>query len=220
MFASISGELFSYGLIGLPVVLLLFAVQYIALRIRDTRANPPDPHLGRKAILYLFFNAAVFLALVGFTISALDWSEYLFDPLIAGQQARQAGQPPLIDPATGQPLPLPAREWFNDQQRLAAGLVASGLLHAILFWVIVRLATNDREFPAVRRAFAATRLGVAGLVVMTTSTVSLVMAFQKGETDYQTLQMVCGVAAVWGPVALVHLVLVLWSSGWRRKAAP
>src|SRR5690348_4968867 len=92
----------------IPVVLLLFAVQYIALRIRDTRANPPDPQLGRKAVLYLFFNAAVFLALVGFTVSALDWAEYLFDPLVAAQQARQSGQPPPIPLPTGQPPPPPA----------------------------------------------------------------------------------------------------------------
>ena len=52
----------------LYAVLPLFAmVQYISLRIRDTRASPQDPHLGRKSLLYMLFNIAVFTTLAGFT---------------------------------------------------------------------------------------------------------------------------------------------------------
>ena len=207
-----------------PAVVTLFVVQYVALRVRDTRAAPPDPHLGRKALLYFFVNAGCFLVLVGLTISAVDWTEYLFEDAIAAQQQQRANPVPnqpaaFLQPPPAAPLPPPPRDWFNDKQRTAAGLVTSGFLYGTLFWLVARVATNDRQFPAVRRAFAATRLLVAAGVVVTLGTVAIVQAFQRGETEYETIATMLGIAVVWGPTAILHLLLVLRTSGWRARAA-
>lgn len=206
-----------------PAVVTLFVVQYVALRVRDTRATPQDPHLGRKALLYFFVNAGCFLALVGLTISSLDWVDYLLEDAIAAQQQQRANpavpnQPPaLVQPPAAPPAPAPPRDWFNDKQRTAAGLVTSGFLYGVLFWLIARVATNDREFPAVRRAFAATRLVVAAAVVVTLGTVAIVQAFQRGETDFDQVALELGIAVVWGPTAVLHVLLVLRTSGWRAQ---
>ena len=208
-----------------PAVVVLFVVQYVALRVRDTRAAPPDPHLGRKALLYFFVNAGCFLVLVGLTISSVDWVGYLFEDAIAAQQQQRANPAPNQPPALVQPLPAvppapaPPRDWFNDRQRLAAGLVTSGFLYGVLFWLVARVATNDREFPAVRRAFAATRLLVAAVVVVALGTVAIVQAFQRGETDFDTVAAEIGVAVVWGPTAVLHVPLLLRTSGWRVQNA-
>jgi hypothetical protein len=204
--------------VGGVVVVTLFVFQYIALRIRDTRATPPDPHLGRKTLLYFFVNVGCFLVLVGLTISAVDLVAYLFEPAIAAQQAQRNAPP--IDPNAPAPVavappPSPPRDWFNDQQRVAAGLVTSGFLYGVLFWLVARIATNDREFPAVRRAFAATRLLAAAGVVVTLGTAAIVQAFQRAETDFDAMATEIGIAVVWGPTAVLHLLLLLRTSGWR-----
>jgi hypothetical protein len=210
---------------GVPAVVVLFAVQFVALRIRDARATPQDPHLGRKALLYFFVNAGVFLALIGLTISSADWVAYLFEEAITAQQQQRANPAPNQPPAFLQPPPVvppvapPPRDWFNDQQRLAAGLVTSGFLYGVLFWLIARVATNDKQFPAVRRAFAAVRLLVAGVVVVTLGTVAIVQAFQRGETDFDQVATEIGIAVVWGPTAVLHMLLLLRTSGWRAAQA-
>src|SRR6478735_6656877 len=86
-------------LAGIPVLVVLFALQFLALRIRDTRATPQDPHLGRKSLLYFFVNAGCFLVLIGLTISAVDWVEYLFEDAIAAQQQQRANPAPNQPPA-------------------------------------------------------------------------------------------------------------------------
>ena len=185
-----------------------------------TRAAVSDPHLGRKTACYFFVNLAVFLLLAGMTISVLDVMDYVFEPAVAAQQARKNGNPPpqaAIDPTTGKPLPQPAHDWFNDQQRTAAGLVVSGLVHGLLFFAIAYFGTNDRQFPAVRRAFVGLRLVLCLIVVMTASTAAIVLAFQRDDWDLKFVQIEIAVAAVWAPAALVHGALLLRSSGWRTR---
>ena len=184
----------------LYAVLPLFAmVQYISLRIRDTRASPQDPHLGRKSLLYMLFNIAVFTTLAGFTLSALDWMKYLFEPIAAA--------------------PVVGVDWFSTEQRNAAGLVVSGILHGLLFWIIIRLGTNDKQFPAVGRAAIGMRLAVAGLITFYTSSATIMLSFDK-ELASRGLQQTCAIAIVWAPTAVLHLVLMLMSSGWQRKRVP
>ena len=201
-----------------PIALFGFAVQFITLRIRDSRATPQDPHLGRKSMLYFFFNGSIFLVLIGLTISSLNVYELLFESAVNAQERRKHGlpEPPMVDPQTGQPIPPVPVEWFNDQQRLGAGLITSGLVYGILFFTLIHYFTNDRDFPAVRRAFASIRFTVAGLIVFTAATVGIVSTFQKGEYEYKTLQTIFAVSLIWWPVALLHLVLVLKSVGWQR----
>jgi len=179
--------------------LALFGLQLIVLRIRETRATPQDPHLGRKSLLYLFFNLAISTLLMGLTYAALEVCEHTVNPPAA-------------------PAVLPPFDWFSNRNRTAAALVLAGVGYALVFFALIRLFTNDVEFPAVRRAFAATRLAVALLIVMGASTIALVAVFQI-DTDLQVISQTLAFALVWGPVAVLHLMLVLRGSGWRREHA-
>ena len=62
--------LLMYGLV--PIAIFGFALQFITLRIRDSRATPQDPHLGRKSLFYFFFNISIFLILIALSISSLS----------------------------------------------------------------------------------------------------------------------------------------------------
>ena len=203
------------------LVSLFGLVQYIVLRTRNSRAVPPDPQIGRKFILAYFLHLAILLLLAGLTVSSLDWSEHFFEPLIDAQEAkkeaeaaRERGEEPPANPAAG--LPPAVRDKFNEKQRAAAGLVSSGLFHILIFWPLLRFATNAREFPAVGRSFVGMRLFLCGLTVMTLTTLSLVGVFQKGDTDLTNASVIAGLAVVWCPAALVHVVALLASRRWHR----
>ena len=90
------------------------------------------------------------------------------------------------------------------------------MLHGSLVLVAVRLFTNDREFPAVRRVFAGQGFVTSGLMTMTAVTTTLVMVLQRGNTDYDMLALMLAVGTVWGPAAGVCLAVLLWTTGWRR----
>src|SRR5215210_7319199 len=88
----------------IPLTLGGLAVAYVALRVRDSRAEPPDPQLGFKAACYAFLTAGVLLALTGVSISVIDLLGDAMDPNPAGQQP----QPPAFNPKFG-PMPPPPR---------------------------------------------------------------------------------------------------------------
>jgi hypothetical protein len=46
-----------------------------------------------------------------------------------------------------------------------------------------------------------------------------VQAFQRAETDFDTMATEIGIAVVWGPTAVLHLLLLLRTSGWRPSRA-
>lgn len=206
----------------LGVLVSLFAiVQYVMLRVRNSRAIPHDPQVGRKFILTYLLHLAILLLLVGLTVSSLDWSEHFFEPMVEAQQAKkiverakeqgEEAAPPILLPAV---VPPPAREWFNDKQRTAAGLVASGLLHIVALWPLLRFVTNAKAFPAVGRSFVGLRLFLCGLTMMTLTTISLVGTFQKGETDLANASIVAGLAVVWCPAGIIHLIALMVSRRW------
>jgi hypothetical protein len=87
--------------------------------------------------------------------------------------------------------------------------MASGVLHGVVLVLLLRLATNDRTEPAVRRANAGVRLVLAGLIVFTTNTSALLLLLAEGGTDWSQLATWTGVAVVWGPTAAVHAWLLL-----------
>jgi len=213
-----------YVYIYLGIVVSLFGlVQYIVLRTRNSRAIPPDPQIGRKFILGYFLHLAILLLLAGLTVSSLDWSEHLFEPMVEAQKAKkdaeaakERGEDPPMNPAAG--LPPPVRDKFNEKQRTAAGLVASGFFHILIFWPLLRFATNAKEFPAVGRSFIGLRLFLCGLTMMTLTTISLVGVFQKGETDLTNASIMVGLAGVWGPAALIHFVALLVSHRWHVES--
>jgi hypothetical protein len=107
--------------------------------------------------------------------------------------------------------------WFNSTQRAAAALAIAGLAHGTLFAVVLRVWTNDRDEPAVRRAHIGTRLAFAGMVWMLADTAALLIVFAEGNTAWDELAGVSAVGLVWGPTAAVHLWLLLRDR--RRPAA-
>jgi hypothetical protein len=277
-------EYMMYAGLG-AIVLLMCVPQYIALRIRNTRAKPQDPQLGRKFIFSQFQHLAILMLLVGLTVSAYDFSVYFFEPLVEAQEEEkrakeEAGSgaiipmssllysPPMIPApvpaipmppnpegielapppkaiAEPEPIPIPAavpvatpaplveeavflppadpamvaalkpkRIWWNGQQRIAAGLATSGLLHALMMAFILRFTTNAKHFRQVSRSFIGVRLQLAGLVLMTLSTLTILMLYQEGDTEYSNLAKVTGIVAVWGPAALIHAA---WLYLYRNK---
>lgn len=178
-----------YLYVAPPLLVLATITQYISLRIRNTHLRPQDPQLGRKAACYLFLACAELLILFGLSVSANDLFASVFDPAAA---AATSGS-------------------FNGSQRLAAALVASGIIHGVIAIAVVRLFTNDRTFPAVRRAFIGQGFVLSGLVTMTVSTVALIAVFSEGPTDFSFLSWTLALGCVWGPTAALHLALLLWS---------
>jgi hypothetical protein len=179
-----------------PVMLGVFVAQFVRLRVQNLRAARPDPELGRKAVLHAFLSVAILLGLAGATASAADLMTRAFEPL------KLAGNPP------GTPPPVPGA-WFNSTQRTAAALMLSGLMHGALFAVVLRLFTNDRDEPAVRRAHIGVRLVFAGMIWMTADTAALLVVFAEGTTNWDELAEITGFGLVWGLAAVVHLWLLL-----------
>ena len=208
-------NLLDIGIYLLPVVVLflVFIVQFVRLRVQNMFAARPDPHLGRKAVCHLFLSISIVTGLVGATISSVDLMARAFVPL------KQAQIAPVPVPIPGDPVPAPAAvpavpapapvPWFNAAQRIGTALILAGLLHGTLFAVALRMFTNDRNEPAVRRAHIGTRMVFAGMFWMLADTAALLLLFAEGNTDWDQMSMWTGVGLVWGPTAAVHLWLLL-----------
>lgn len=205
--------------IGGAVVLL---VQFLSLRVRNSAlpAEERDPHLGRKFALGVFLHLSVMLLLAGLTVS---FSE-TFDGLFGGNK-NQWGGTPMTRPAMGPggpggpgwppPPPPPTTkswfdEWYTSGQRVAAGLVLSGVMHCLLFAMLLFFATNARKFPAVSRAFVLNRLLVAGIILMAVTTLFSVLMFSEGDLQMDSFGRPIGIAVVWGPAALAHFLWLMF----------
>jgi len=218
-------ELMVGSYVTIPVLLIAALVQYILLRARNARAVPHDPQLGRKFLIAFFLHISILLTIVGLSYSAVDWAEYAIEPMIDAQQAKKDAEQAR---ERGEDAPLPAgmlppkapRDWFNDQQRVAAGLASSGLIYTLLFWPVLRFCTNARQFPSAGRSFVGLRLMLAVIIVMVLTTVSMVGVFQKGDTELRGAGIVVGLAAIWGPTAMIHLTMLLFSKHWHRGERP
>lgn len=195
--------------IGGAVVLLF---QFLGLRVKNA-ALPPDerdPHLGRKFALGVFLHVAVMLLLTGLTVSAVDIAGEMTSNL-GGKNTTPTtawGGPPGMRPP---PAPATTRPFFNTQQRTAAGLMLSGALHGVLFFMLLTFGTNARKFPAVGRAFVVNRLLVAGLILMSVTTSFCLMLFAEGDMRMESFGPILGLAVVWGPTALGHFLWLVFA---------
>ena len=128
----------------------------------------------------------------------------------AGRSSRSNKLNESADPLGAGRLPVPVpTPWFNSAQRTAAALMLAGLLHGTLFALLLRMFTNDRNVPAVRRAHTGTRMVFAGIIWMTADTAALLIVFAEGFTDWNQLAEWTGIGLVWGPAAAVQLWLLL-----------
>lgn len=186
-------------------VVLLF--QFLSLRMRNSAAavEERDPHLGRKFALGVFFHLAVLLLLTGLTVSSVDICENLTGGGNSGGNTRATWP---VGP--GMPPPAVTKPFFNTQQRTACGLMLSGVLHGVLFFMLLTFATNARKFLAVGRAFVINRLLIAGVILMAITTSFCVMLFSEGEFMVESFGNILGLAVVWGPAALGHFLWLMF----------
>jgi hypothetical protein len=192
--------------------------QFLSLRMRNTAlpAEERDPHTGRKFALGVFFHLGVLLVLTGLTLSAVDICENLTGSGNSGGNA-----PATWRAGPGMPPPPPAagKPFFNTQQRTACGLMLSGVLHGVLFFMLLTFATNARKFPAVGRAFVINRLLIAGVILMAITTSFCVMLFAEGEFMVESFGRVLGLALVWGPAALGHFLWLMFGMSKEKAKA-
>lgn len=188
-----------------PLTLAALAVAYLALRVRDARAEQPDPELGIKAAYHAFLTAGILLALSGLTLSVIDLlSEAIKDE---DKRPQQAQANPVFP---GRQMPAPAPRANDDpfdrvSQRVALPLVLSGTLFALVSLLLVKLGTNDARYPAVRRTFGGVRLAVAGLNVMVGGTLAIEILFQKDLGTTRPYAVALGLLIVWFPTAAIQL---------------
>jgi hypothetical protein len=193
-----------------PVLLLALAIPYAVLRVRAAEGAEPDPQVGLKVFLYYFFSVSILMILTGFTILAID-------------TVREKEKKPVVQPVGpfGQPQQRPRDETeFNSAQRTSAALILTGLLFGLFHWVLAKVVTNDRQFPAARRVFVGWRLAFHGLVLLGTATALMLNLFEK-ETNTETLKTILAVGFVWSIAWIIDLILLsVYSRTARRRAEP
>ena len=196
------------GGIGGTVVLLF---QFLSLRMRNSAlpAEDRDPHLGRKFALGVFLHMAVLLLLTGLTVSVVDVMDELTGNMNTRATAPVTWRGPGMPPA-GPPAPT-AKPFFDAEQRIAAGLLLSGVLHGVLFFMLLTFGTNARKFPAVGRAFVINRLLLAGLILMAVTTTFCLFLFSEGDMQVESFGRILGLAVVWGPTALGHYLWLVFA---------
>jgi hypothetical protein len=185
-----------YALALTPFLLLSLAIPYAVLRLRAPEGTEPDPQVGLKVFLYYFFSVSVLLGLTGVTTIAVD--------IVLKKE-----QP---EPARGGPFGVPQRPalksgTFDPVERTGSALVVVGVLFALFHWVLAKVATNDRRWPAARRLFAGWRLAVHGLVLLGTATTLMITLFQE-ETNIETVKVTLTVGFIWSLAWITDLIVL------------
>ncbi len=177
-------------LLVLPYFLLALAVPYAVLKARDGRHGPADPQLGIKVGLQFFFSLSLLLVLTGLTVISVDLVMRI----------------DRFQPADRQSFPNPA-------QKLALGLIISGLLFGLLHFLFLLTLTTQPFTSPVRRTFLGWRFAIHGLVVMTATTLLFVSLFfmrgDRGDMGWsETRRFTIGMLLVWLPSWFLHFVLL------------
>lgn len=190
-----------------PLALGGLVVAYLSLRIRDARAEQPDPELGIKSAYHAFLTTAILLALTGLSISVID----LLGDAFEGPQPNLQQQP-QFNPRFPQPQPMPragADDPFGSMsQRVAWPLVIAGVLFSLVSLLLIKLGTNDPRYPSVRRTFGGVRLVIAGFTVMAAATLIIELLFQKDMASTRPFAFGVGLLAIWFPASAVQVFLL------------
>src|SRR5262249_22056158 len=122
---------------GFAVILFIaFAVSalytvglaYVALRVRDSRNDEPDPQLGMKTAFHLIHTTGILMILTGLTLSTTD----LMEGTLSKKQ--KPAQPQIG--AGGVVRPGPQKDdGFNAAQRTGVALDGVGAMFALVFWM-------------------------------------------------------------------------------------
>lgn len=207
-----SGALFAglgFSLIlmaGLPSVLMLVALVYVALRVRDAKAEHPDPELGLKTAYWLLYTLGILLIHFGLTTLFAYWLTKL----------EITGPAKMFGPGGGNfGRPMGgnfgnANDDWSPASRIGWALVVAGAAIAIAFYLIGKLGTRDSEWPSVRRVYTGSRIAVAGLIVVFAFTFLVVMQFQKEIPGGGIYEAALASLAVWLPSLAIHVFLFRW----------
>lgn len=141
-------------------------------------------------------SGAILLILLGLTISAIDVMDGAFEA--RAQQRRPQGQAPRD----------PFDQFADATQRTAWGVTISGLLFALTAMLLLKMGTNDSDFPAAKRVFAGGRLAFIAVIVMIAITVLIVLFFQKEVPRKEPYEILTAILLVWVPALAVHIFLM------------
>jgi hypothetical protein len=180
-----------YGLF-IQAILLPFLSGILSMAMRLSPSTADDPQLGRKILLHMFFSFAVMLVVGGLIMvltALVDW-------LIV----------PLVDPNA-----TPSA-WNPSTLRVGIAVLLSGVLQGVVLWLLIRFATNDREYPAVGRRFNGFRLGYLGLLLMCMTTWGMI-SLASDPVEAQSAVISAAMSAVLVPACGVHV----WAIARRRQ---
>ncbi len=183
----------------LPAVLMLVALIYVGLRIRDAKAEHPDPELGLKTAYWLLYTLGVLIFHFGLTILFAHWLEALEltgPARFGGGNFGRAG--------------MGGNDSWSQASRTGWAMVTAGLFLALAFYLVGTLGTRDREWPAVRRLFTGGRIALAGLMVTFAFTFLVAMQFQKDIPPGGIYETALASLAVWLPSMAIHVFLFRW----------
>jgi hypothetical protein len=160
--------------------------------MREGKTGDADPQIGVKTALHYFCSAGILMVLMGLTIVFVD----LFT---REDRAMQFGPP-----GVGQRMRA-----VDDSEAIRTGvaIMVTGFAFAVLHGLLLT-GTNDRKYPAARRAFTGTRLAIHGLVVLFCLTMLIVLLVQP-RFEFGTIKPFLAALLVWGPSWVVHLVLLI-----------
>lgn len=182
----------------LPAFLMLVSLIYVALRVRDSRAEHPDPELGLKTVYWLLYTIGIILVHMGFTVLVSHW---LTDLELTGPA--RMGRGAFVGGNFG-------NDDWSPASRTGWALVISGSVTSLAFYLIASLGTRNREWPTVRRVFTGGRIAIAGLIVIVTFTFLMVLQFQKDLPPGGIYETSLASLAVWLPSLAIHVFLFRW----------
>jgi hypothetical protein len=198
LFAGLGLSLFLMAL--LPAVLMLVALIYVSLRVRDAKSEHPDPELGLKTAYWLIYTIGLVIAHFGLTILFAHWLEAL----------EISGPARFRNANFGRPMMAGGDDSWSTASRTGWSMVTAGSFLALAFYLIGRLGTRDREWPAVRRVFTGGRIAIAGLIVALSFTFLVGMQFQKDIPPGGIYESALAALAVWLPSMAIHVFLFRW----------
>jgi heme/copper-type cytochrome/quinol oxidase subunit 2 len=181
------------------------ALAYLALRVRDSREEHPDPKLGVKTAFHLLHTSGVLMLLIGMSVFTAD----MMSETLANR--------PKIGAFPGA-VARPAQDKFpNTAQRVSGALVGVGGMFTLMFWIML-FRTNDRTHPSVRRVFLGGRMTLALLIVMGAVTILAIDLVQR-DPSLEVTETALGVLFVWIPAAGLHLLLFSILGAERRRGS-
>jgi hypothetical protein len=155
---------------------------------------------------------AVLLILTGLTMMSVD--------LITKEStSSQKTQPP-----GRQPIFQTDDEWFNPTQRTGVALILSGLLAALVHFLVALVMTNRHNWARVRRTFAGWRFAIHGVIVLVCTSSLIVLVLQKKafeDDNFRAMKAFFAVLIIWFPSWLLHLgLLKIYSLASRPERPP